>query len=139
MKKYEMGIICGMFDIIHPGYIKLIQAGVEQCDWITVALHEDPSIENPKKSKPVFSLLDRMRVVQGLKGVNAIYPYKTEAQLDELFTANSDALRIMGGDWEGVDRPGITNPTFYLPRSWHSATKYKQMIYEAVKKEQKSE
>lgn len=137
MKKYEMGIICGMFDIIHPGYIKLIQAGTEQCGWITIALHEDPSIENPKKSKPVFSLLDRMRVVQGLKGVNAVYPYKTEAQLDELFIANSDALRIMGGDWEGVERPGITNPVFYLPRTNHSATMYKSMIIDAFIEEQK--
>ena len=51
--KYEVGIIAGNFDVIHPGYIHMFRECSEMCKRFVVLLHTDPSIERPKeKIKP---------------------------------------------------------------------------------------
>ena len=53
------GFIAGNFDVIHPGYIKLFKECFQNCDHLTIFLHSDPSIERPKKLKPILSPEER--------------------------------------------------------------------------------
>ena len=55
MKK---GVICGNFDVMHPGYIKMFKECADNCDCLVVMLHSDPSIERPQKIKPIRFLGD---------------------------------------------------------------------------------
>ena len=55
MKK---GVICGNFDVMHPGYIKMFKECADNCDCLVVMLHSDPSIERPQKIKPILSVED---------------------------------------------------------------------------------
>ena len=61
------GVIAGNFDVIHPGYIDMFAQCKEHCSCLIVLLHEDPTKERPEKCKPVLSIVDRMRVLNGLR------------------------------------------------------------------------
>ena len=50
------GITAGAFDVMHPGYIKMFKEAREHCDYLLVALHDDPTVERSKKIKPILTL-----------------------------------------------------------------------------------
>ena len=80
-KKHGNGLIAGNFDIIHPGYILLFNECKENCDYLILLLHEDPSIERPEKLKPILSLDERILILSSLKQIDEIVPYKLESDL----------------------------------------------------------
>ena len=45
----KIGVIAGNFDVIHPGYIFMFNECKKHCDILLLLLHDDPSIERPKK------------------------------------------------------------------------------------------
>ena len=45
----NIGVIAGNFDVIHPGYIFMFNECKKHCDILLLLLHDDPSIERPKK------------------------------------------------------------------------------------------
>ena len=49
------GITAGAFDVMHPGYIKMFKEAREYCDYLLVALHDDPTVERSKKIKPILT------------------------------------------------------------------------------------
>lgn len=93
------GLIAGSFDILHPGYILLFEECKRNCEYLIVALHEDPSIERPDKNKPVFSIFERSIVLRSVRYVDEIVVYRTEEELENLiFHLNPDRL-FVGGDY----------------------------------------
>ena len=134
------GIIAGNFDVIHPGYIDMFTQCKEQCSCLIVLLHEDPSEERPEKCKPVLSVVDRMRVLYGLRDVDIVIPYKTEKDLYETLQIykrhDQIQLRFLGDDY--IEKPftgdDLDIPIHYLNRDhgW-STTKYKQLIANSLK------
>ena len=132
---YKKGVICGNFDVIHPGYIAMFKEMSENCDWLTVLLHSDPSIERPHKLKPILSVEDRTNVLMGLKGVKEVIPYTYEDELYELLKEGRYTIRFLGDDYidklfTGVD---LNAWVHYLNRDhgW-STTKFKKLIAESV-------
>ena len=132
---YKKGVICGNFDVIHPGYIAMFKEMSENCDWLTVLLHSDPSIERPHKLKPILSVEDRIKVLMGLKGVKEVLSYRYENELYELLKEGNYTIRFLGDDY--IDKPftGIDLNAWvhYLNRDhgW-STTKFKKLIAESV-------
>jgi glycerol-3-phosphate cytidylyltransferase len=132
---YKKGVICGNFDVIHPGYIAMFKEMSENCDWLTVLLHSDPSIERPHKLKPILSVEDRIKVLMGLKGVKEVLSYTYENELYELLKEGRYTIRFLGDDY--IDKPftGIDLNAWvhYLNRDhgW-STTKFKKLIAESV-------
>ena len=49
----KRGVIAGNFDVLHPGYIAMFEECKKHCDRLIICLHEDPSLERPKKLKPI--------------------------------------------------------------------------------------
>ena len=72
------GIVIGSFDILHPGYIKMFNEIKKHCDFLIVALHEDPSLDRKDKLKPILSIEERAGTLYALKAVNQVIPYFTE-------------------------------------------------------------
>ena len=132
---YKKGVICGNFDVIHPGYIAMFKEMSENCDWLTVLLHSDPSIERPHKHKPILSVEDRIKVLMGLKGVKEVLSYTYEKELYELLKEGRYTIRFLGDDY--IDKPftgvDLNAWVHYLNRDhgW-STTKFKKLIAESV-------
>lgn len=133
----KVGVIAGNFDCIHPGYIAMFEECKANCDWFTVLLHVDPSIERPHKLKPILSLEDRYKILSSLRMVDWIAPYDTEADLVELLKSINPAVRFLGDDYIGKSFTGddLDIPIHYINRDhgW-STTKFKKLIADEVQR-----
>lgn len=130
--KHEIGIVAGCFDGLHPGYIRLLEDAKRVCSYLVVALHEDPSLQNPAKLKPILTVAERTELLMAIRYVDEVIPYRTEADLDDLLGCAD--VRIVGSDHKGHStRPNLNIPTYYHVRDheW-SNTRYKQMIAESL-------
>jgi glycerol-3-phosphate cytidylyltransferase len=130
--KYETGIVAGAFDGIHPGYIRLFEDCKTVCSYLIVALHIDPSYQNSEKLKPILSVEERKEILMAVRYVDEVIPYRTEADLDDLFDLAD--VRIVGSDHQGSStRPNLGIKTYYHIRNheW-SNTRYKQLIAESL-------
>ncbi len=134
MKK-AIGVIAGNFDCMHPGYIKMFNQCKTQCELLCVFLHEDPTLENTNKLKPVMSVIDRICILSSLKQVDVVIPYKTEDDLKTMLDSMRPDLRFLGDDYKDKSFTGddLGIEIHYLDRShgW-STTKYKQLIAKSV-------
>ena len=132
---FKKGVICGNFDVIHPGYIAMFKEMSENCDWLTVLLHTDPSVERPHKLKPILSVEDRTKVLMGIKGVKEVIPYTLEAELYELLKEGRFTIRFLGDDYRNKTFTGVDLNAWvhYLNRDhgW-STTKFKKLIAESI-------
>ena len=132
MKK---GVICGNFDVIHPGYIKMFKECAANCDCLIVLLHTYPSIERPHKLKPILSVEERTEMLLELKSVCGVHIYTYEAQLLDLLKMGEFNVRFLGDDY--IDKPftcyNLNIPIHYLNRDhgW-STTKFKKLIAKTV-------
>ena len=132
MKK---GVICGNFDVIHPGYIAMFKEMASNCDCLVVLLHSDPSIERPHKLKPILSVTERKELLLELKSVCDVISYTYEESLYDLLKMGEFDVRFLGDDY--IDKPftgdDLKIPIHYLSRDhgW-STTKFKKLIAESV-------
>lgn len=131
MKK---GIIAGNFDVIHPGYVRFFEdAKKNACDWLIIALHVDPTIERPQKTKPILTADERTEILFSLRYIDEIMYYNTEAELCELLENEKSHVRIIGSDYKNRDFTGksLAHDIYYHERNhdW-STTRYKIEIAE---------
>ena len=130
----KKGIIAGAFDVIHPGYIQMFKDAKTHCNHLTVALHENPSIERPHKLKPVQSVDERREILLALKYVDDVVVY----QVEETFLSylKDYDIRFLGTDYINGNYTGKTNhiDIVWLDRDHdYSSTKLKTDIYNNVK------
>jgi len=127
MEIMKKGVICGNFDVIHPGYIKMFKECAANCDCLIVLLHTDPSIERPHKLKPILSVEERKEMLMELKSVCDVVSYTYEESLLELLKIGEFDIRFLGDDY--IDKPftgdNLKIPIHYLNRDhgW-STTKF---------------
>lgn len=137
MKKYTSGIICGSFDVIHPGYVRMFKDAKHACEKLIVALQGDPTIDRPEKCKPVQSLEDRIEILDAIKYVDKIVTYNTEAELEALLGNEKYEVRILGTDYEHrTDYTGVRygKPVYFHKRNHdYSTTKLKKRIAESMR------
>lgn len=95
----KVGLVTGVFDILHPGYIKLFKEAKTVCDKLLVALHKDSSVENKNKFKPIISLGERIEVLHSIKYIDDVIVYETEEDLYNLLKSINIDVRVMGDDY----------------------------------------
>ncbi|MEK7628387.1 MAG: adenylyltransferase/cytidyltransferase family protein [Patescibacteria group bacterium] len=135
-REVKRGFTAGSFDLCHAGHIRMFRDCKSVCDYLVVAVQEDPSIDRPEKNKPVMSLAERLEIVSALKYVDEVITYRTEKDLFELLSLIPFDVRILGSDWEGKPFTGHELPhTFYFHRRNHtfSSSELRKRIYEAEK------
>ena len=141
MKILQIGIIAGNFDIIHPGYVKLFKECKINCDKFIILLHSDPSIERPKKLKPVLSVKERKEMLLCFKQIDQVYQYTYESELYDLIKIIKPDIRFLGEDYKDKDYTGkdLNIPVHWINRShgW-STTKFKHKITEQTLKQTKN-
>ena len=134
-EKYDLGIIAGNFDVIHPGYIKMFKECKSYCKQFIVLLHIDPSIERPEKLKPILTKEERTEILTSIKFINGIAYYTYEKELVDLIKRLSPDIRFLGDDYRGKTYTGfeLDIPVHYLNRDhgW-STTKFKKLIADTL-------
>ena len=131
-KLYNIGVVAGSFDVIHPGYVEMFNTMKRVCKQTYVLLQDDPTTERPEKIKPILSLDERINILSSFKQIDRIETYNYEKQLYALLRAIRPDIRFLGDDYKGrTDYTGydLNIPTHYLNRDhgW-STTKFKKLI-----------
>tara|TARA_R110001592_G_scaffold188358_4_gene433551 strand:+ start:22611 stop:23033 length:423 start_codon:yes stop_codon:yes gene_type:complete len=130
-KKWPIGLICGSFDVIHPGYIKMFIDANLICDKILIALQSDPSIDRPNKESPLQTPEEREIILRAIRYIDDIVHYTTEAELYNILKTDIYDVRILGSDYINLDYTGknLNRPVYFHDRSHeYSTTKYKKNI-----------
>jgi glycerol-3-phosphate cytidylyltransferase len=133
---YKKGIICGSFDLIHPGYIRMFKEAKNVCEVLIVALQDDPTVDRPHKCRPVQSLEDRKEILEAIRYVDIIVTYNTEKELLELLNKIFYDVRILGSDYKNNKYTGdkLKKPVYYCERNHnYSTTKLKEAIHKMKK------
>jgi rfaE bifunctional protein nucleotidyltransferase chain/domain len=100
----------GVFDLLHPGHIELLEAARREGDALVVGLNTDASVRRLGKGddRPVASEAARARVLAGLAAVDCVVPFDEETPLQLIQALAPDVLvkgadytrdRIVGADW----------------------------------------
>lgn len=112
----RIGFVASTFDLMHPGYIKMLQEAKTVCEHLICALQTDPSVERPSKNKPVQTLEERRMVLEAIRYVDEVVVYETEQELTQLLIELSPDVRILGTDYK--DKP-FTGQNLFIPIHWH--------------------
>lgn len=114
----------------------MLKEAKEQCDYLIVGLHTDPSTDRVAKNKPIQSLNERRIQLESNKYVDEVIVYETEAELYDVLDNLDFDVRIIGEDWRGKEFTGHTLPipVYYNSRSHnYSSTDLRNRIYQAEK------
>ena len=80
----KTGFVAGSFDILHPGYVMMLKECKDNCDYLIVGLHENPSWERDNKNSPIMSLHEGFLVLKSIRYIDEIAPYNNEDELVNL-------------------------------------------------------
>lgn len=99
MKK-KIGFTASAFDLLHVGHVAMLNECKQNCDFLIVGLHVDPSKERLDKKKPIQSLYERYLLLSGNKYVDKIIPYETEDELLNILLMEPIDIRFIGEDYK---------------------------------------
>ena len=118
------GITFSAFDLLHSGHIAMLEEAKNQCDYLIVGLHTDPTIDRPTKNKPVQTSFDRFIQLKGCKFTDEIIPYDTEEDVVNILQTIKPDVRFIGEDYRGKPFTGIELeiPIVYTSRRHNFST-----------------
>lgn len=123
--KTKIGFTAGAFDLLHAGHVLMLEEAAQQCDYLIVGLHTDPTIDRPDtKNKPIQSVFERYVQLKALSIVDEIVPYETEQDLQTLLSSMKIDVRIIGEDYVDKDFTGkyLDIPVYYNSRKHSLST-----------------
>lgn len=142
MTKFKKGIICGSFDVIHAGYIRMFKDAKENaCEHLIIALQTDPTIDRPEKNKCVQPYDQREEILSSIVYIDKILSYDTELSLYNLLKDTDYNVRILGTDYKDRDYTGKDlDPNVYYHNRDHqiSTSNLKQKIHDSFIKNKTS-
>jgi D-beta-D-heptose 7-phosphate kinase / D-beta-D-heptose 1-phosphate adenosyltransferase len=95
----RIGFTNGVFDILHPGHVRVLEESRRHCDRLIVGLNSDASVKRLKgPQRPVNDAASRAQVLCGLSAVNGVVIFDDETPLS-LITALKPDVLIKGGDY----------------------------------------
>jgi len=95
----RVGFTCSTFDLLHAGHVQMLREAKEQCDYLLVGLQMDPSIDRAEKNAPVQSVVERYTQLKGVRYVDEIIPYQTEADLEDILGMYHIDVRVLGEEY----------------------------------------
>lgn len=89
----------GVFDILHPGHLRYLQASRRHGDLLVVGLNSDASVRRNKgPSRPINPEHERAEVLAALDCVDAVSIFDDETPADIIRRVQPDVL-VKGADW----------------------------------------
>lgn len=90
----------GVFDLLHVGHVRYLEAARQRGDLLIVAVNEDESVRRLKgPMRPVNRCEDRMRVLGALKCVDFVVPFSEDTP-ERLIGRVLPDLLVKGGDYK---------------------------------------
>jgi rfaE bifunctional protein nucleotidyltransferase chain/domain len=100
----------GVFDLIHPGHVQLLEAARNEGSALIVGINSDASVRRLGKGseRPLMLETARARVVAALASVDCVVLFEGETPLELIQALAPDVLvkgadypraSIVGGDW----------------------------------------
>lgn len=102
----KVGFVCSSFDLLHAGHVQMLREAKEQCDYLICGLQTDPTLDRPEKNAPVQTIVERYTQLKGLRYVDEIIPYSTEADLEDILSMYHIDIRILGEEYKELDFTG---------------------------------
>ena len=115
MAPYKTGFVAGKFDLIHPGYIKLFKFAKKYCDFLIVAIHNNPSIERSNKFRPVHNLNERKMMIKSIKYIDKVISYNLEKDLIKILNKLPISVRFLDEEYK---QKKITGNDLNIPIKW---------------------
>jgi D-beta-D-heptose 7-phosphate kinase/D-beta-D-heptose 1-phosphate adenosyltransferase len=95
----RIGFTNGVFDILHPGHVRVLEESRSRCDRLIVGLNSDASVKRLKGAgRPVNSEQSRAQVLCGLAAVDGVVIFGEDTPLN-LITALKPDVLVKGGDY----------------------------------------
>jgi rfaE bifunctional protein nucleotidyltransferase chain/domain len=89
----------GVFDLLHPGHIEVLDLARREGDALIVGLNSDASVKRLKgPTRPVRSTAERAVVLAGLESVDAVVVFGEDTPLALVTRVQPDVI-VKGGDY----------------------------------------
>jgi D-beta-D-heptose 7-phosphate kinase/D-beta-D-heptose 1-phosphate adenosyltransferase len=89
----------GVFDILHPGHLRYLQAARRHGDVLVVGLNSDASVRRYKgPERPIVPEQERAELLEALECVDAVSVFDDDTPADLIRRVQPDVL-VKGADW----------------------------------------
>jgi rfaE bifunctional protein nucleotidyltransferase chain/domain len=89
----------GVFDLLHVGHVRYLQAAAEQADRLVVAVNADASVRRLKgASRPILDETARAEMVAALRGVHYVVLFDADT-VGDLLTLLKPDVHCKGTDY----------------------------------------
>ena len=96
----RIGFTNGVFDLLHPGHIKVLAEARAACDRLVVGLNTDASVRRLKgPDRPLQDEKARAEVLAALEVVDLVVPFDADTPLELIRKVLPDVL-VKGADYE---------------------------------------
>tara|TARA_R110001599_G_scaffold260387_2_gene460725 strand:- start:91 stop:501 length:411 start_codon:yes stop_codon:yes gene_type:complete len=102
----KVGITFSTFDLLHAGHIQMLREAKDHCDYLICGLQMDPTQDRPDKNSPVQTIVERYSQLKGVKYVDEIIPYGSEADVEDILTMYQLHVRILGEEYRDKEFTG---------------------------------
>jgi len=108
LKEKKIVFTNGVFDIIHPGHIDLLEFAKKNGDYLIVGINDDDSVRrlNKGEERPIFPLAERMEVLEAIEFVDFIIPFSQDTPLDLINGLCRVDVLVKGGDYKPAEVVG---------------------------------
>jgi D-beta-D-heptose 7-phosphate kinase/D-beta-D-heptose 1-phosphate adenosyltransferase len=97
----RIGFTNGVFDLLHPGHIKVLAAARAACDRLVVGLNADASVRRLKGAgRPVQPEHARAEVLAALEAVDLVVVFEQDTPLELIRRVRPNVL-VKGSDYRG--------------------------------------
>lgn len=95
----RIGFTNGVFDLLHPGHVKLLAQARAQCDRLVVGLNSDASVTRLKgPTRPVQNAQSRADVLAALEAVDLVVVFEQDTPR-ELIAEVKPSVLVKGSDY----------------------------------------
>ena len=102
----RIGFTNGVFDLLHPGHIKIVTAARGACDRLVLGLNSDASVKRLKgKDRPVQNVQARAEMLAALEAVDLVVVFEEDTP-EKLIAQVKPIVLVKGGDYKGKELPG---------------------------------
>ena len=120
---YTVVMTNGVFDLLHVGHVRYLQAAKDLGHVLVVAVNDDDSVGAYKPGRPINKLADRMAVLEALRSADAVVAFSEDTPERLIEQVRPDVL-VKGGDYRPEQIAGREHAgrVLVLPHSGHSTT-----------------
>lgn len=145
MKKYEVGFICGFFDLLHEGHIDILRQAKDRCEHLIVAVGTDDFMRERKHRESVLTYEQRVEIVKSIRYVDEVVE---ETDLDKISAYKKYRFNVMFAGDDHLSEPlyiqatkdlkSLGVDTIYIPRNKkNSSTQIRKRIIDLFCKQNK--